>query len=199
MLRREALSGRLPAIATLLVPLSLLGQGCETQRTGKPVEPVKSPAATVESEPALAEASAPTADEGSSSGAPREETRQADRPAAPPERTPEAEPVEASEVTDASFAEFTAKGVAIVDFWSPTCPPCRAQGPIVEKLANDFAGRAAIGKLRVDLNREAARRFRIMYIPTLVVLRDGQEVKRFTGLQSKATLVAALEEALGGE
>ncbi len=179
--RRKALSDRAPVVATLLVPLSLLGQGCERQRPAGPVVPAKSPEATVDDASARPKTSAPKAEEGRSSAA------------------PESGPVEATVVTDASFADFTAAGVRLVDFWSPGCPPCRVQGPIVEKLAKDFTGRAAIGKLRVDLNRAAPGRFGIMYIPTLIVFKDGEEVRRLTGLQNEATLTAAVEEALRGK
>ena len=105
----------------------------------------------------------------------------------------------AVEVTDANFAELTGKGVALVDFWAERCPPCRMQGPIVDRLAGQFAGRATIGKLDVDSNRRVPTEFGLMYIPTLIVFRDGREVKRFVGLQSEAALASALEEAVRGE
>jgi thioredoxin 1 len=71
------------------------------------------------------------------------------------------------------------------------------QGPIVAKLAGQFAGRATIGKLDVDSNPKVPTEFGLMYIPTLIVFKDGKELKRFTGLTQEATLVAELEEALG--
>ena len=103
----------------------------------------------------------------------------------------------AVKVTDASFAELTGKGVALVDFWAERCPPCRVQGPIVEKIAGQFAGRAAIGKLDVDSNPKVPTDFGLMYIPTLIVFKDGKELKRFRGLTQEAALVSELEEALG--
>jgi thioredoxin 1 len=103
----------------------------------------------------------------------------------------------AVEVTDANFAELTGKGVALVDFWAERCPPCRMQGPIVDRLLGQFAGRATIGKLDVDSNRRVPTEFGLMYIPTLIVFRDGKELKRFTGLTQEATLVSDLEKALG--
>lgn len=197
--RKKALLGRLLVVAVPLVPLFLLGPGCEKQRTGKPVEPVRSPAATVESASTPAKASAPVQEEAASSRPSAGTPRQADRPAAPPERTTETGPVEATEVTDANFAEITGKGAVLVDFWSERCPPCRMQGPIVDSLAKKFAGRAMVGKLDVDANRRTAGRFRIMYIPTLIIFKKGKEVKRLVGLQQEATLASALEEALKGE
>ena len=100
------------------------------------------------------------------------------------------------ELTDANFSSVTASGVVLVDFWSPRCPPCRMQGPIVDGLAKKFAGRATIGKLDVDSNRTAPAKFRIRAIPTLILLKDGEEVRRFVGLESEQVLAAALEEAL---
>lgn len=102
------------------------------------------------------------------------------------------------ELTDANFSSVTASGVVLVDFWSVRCPPCRAQGPIVDGLAKNFAGRATIGKLNVDENPRTAREFNIMYIPTLIILRDGEVVKRFTGLQQEEVLASALKGALAG-
>ena len=102
----------------------------------------------------------------------------------------------AVEVTDANFVELTGKGLALVDFWAERCPPCRVQGPIVDKLAGDFAGRATVGKLDVDSNSKVPTEFGVMYIPTLIMLEDGKELKRFTGLTQEAALVSMLEEAL---
>jgi thioredoxin 1 len=102
----------------------------------------------------------------------------------------------ALEVTDASFDELTAKGVALVDFWAERCPPCRLQGPIVDKLAGEFAGRATVGKLDVDSNPGVPTKMGIMYIPTLIVFKEGEEVERFTGLTQETSLASKLEEAL---
>ena len=102
----------------------------------------------------------------------------------------------AVEVTDANFPELTNKGVVLVDFWAERCPPCRVQGPIVDKLATDFAGRATVGKLDVDSNPGVPTDFELMYIPTTIVFRDGKELKRFTGLTQEAALVSELEAAL---
>jgi len=102
-------------------------------------------------------------------------------------------------VTDVNFAEFTGKGVVLVDFWAQRCPPCRIQGPIVEEIARKFAGRAKVGKLDVDANNTMPRKFGLQYIPTIIIFVDGNESKRFTGLQEETALASALEEALRGE
>ena len=100
------------------------------------------------------------------------------------------------EFTDANFAETVASGVTLVDFWAPWCGPCRMQGPIVEKVAESFSGRAAVGKLEVDGNPQIATKFSVMSIPTLIILKDGKEVKRFVGVQDEDTLTKAIEGQL---
>ncbi|MBN2372026.1 MAG: thioredoxin [Vicinamibacteria bacterium] len=100
------------------------------------------------------------------------------------------------EITDANFTQITKNGVTLVDFWAERCPPCRAQGPIVDKLAETYAGRVTIGKLDVDSHREAATDLGLYCIPTLILFKDGKELKRFTGLQTEASLSSALERAL---
>lgn len=96
------------------------------------------------------------------------------------------------DLTDGNFLTAVSEGVTLVDFWAPWCPPCRAQGPIVEKLAESFDGKAVVAKVNVDEEGEAASKFGVSSIPTLVVLKDGKEVKRFVGLQSESDLSDAL-------
>jgi thioredoxin 1 len=128
-------------------------------------------------------------------GCSKEETPRAPRRARAPAARP-AHPGTCAIVTDADFDGFTASGVVLVDFWSPSCPPCLKQGPIVERLAARFEGRAFVGKIDVAENRDAPRRFGVRYIPTLIVFKEGREVRRFTGLQEEAVLASALEEVL---
>jgi thioredoxin 1 len=102
-------------------------------------------------------------------------------------------------VNDANFTELTGNGVALVDFWAERCPPCRVQGPIVDKIAEAFTGRATVGKFDVDSNPVVPTRLGLMYIPTLIIYKEGGEVERFTGLQQEATLVSALDKVLAAE
>ena len=102
----------------------------------------------------------------------------------------------AIELTDANFQSETAEGVALVDFWAEWCPPCRMVAPAIEELAAEYAGKAKICKLDTDANRKTSADLGITAIPTLIVFKDGEIAKRFTGVTSKGDLKAALDAAL---
>ncbi len=96
------------------------------------------------------------------------------------------------ELTDTTFKDVIGTGVTLVDFWATWCPPCRMQGPIIEKVADSLDQQAVVAKLDVDANPMAANQFGVSSIPTLIVFKDGQEVKRFVGLQQEPELVSAV-------
>ncbi len=76
-------------------------------------------------------------------------------------------------------------GIAVVDFWATWCGPCKMLGPTIEKLADELEGKAVVGKVDVDENRDLASQFSVMSIPTVIFFKDGEEVNRFVGVQSK--------------
>jgi len=102
----------------------------------------------------------------------------------------------AVEITDANFDEIIKSGVTLVDFWAPWCAPCLMQGPIIEKLAEAYDGKATMAKLNVDDNSETAAKFGVMAIPTVILFKDGEKVKQFVGVQSEEQLRAALDAQL---
>jgi thioredoxin 1 len=69
----------------------------------------------------------------------------------------------------------------VVDFYADWCGPCQMMAPLVERLADEFAGQVTVGKLNTDDNQEIAIRYGIMGIPTLGLFRDGQLVDRIIG------------------
>lgn len=73
----------------------------------------------------------------------------------------------------------------VVDCWAVWCGPCRMIAPIVEKLADEYAGKVAFGKMDCDKNSDLVKRFRIMAIPTLLFLKDGEVVDQIVGLVPK--------------
>jgi thioredoxin 1 len=86
----------------------------------------------------------------------------------------------------------------LVDFWAPWCAPCRALGPTIDKVADQFAGRAKVGKLNIDENQEIAIRYGISGIPQLFFFHGGdQPMSRFAGLKGEPELAKELNRLLG--
>ena len=81
----------------------------------------------------------------------------------------------------------------LVDFWAAWCGPCKMVGPIVEELANAYAGKAKVCKLNVDDCGRIAQSYGVMSIPTLILFKDGQEANRIVGFRPKAELAKLLE------
>lgn len=102
------------------------------------------------------------------------------------------------EFTDSNFqAEVEeADQPVLVDFWAAWCGPCKMIAPTIEELANDYDGKARIGKVDIDQNQEVAMKHGIQAIPTILVFKGGQVVERFQGVSPKEKLSAALDKAL---
>jgi thioredoxin 1 len=85
----------------------------------------------------------------------------------------------------------------LVDFWAVWCGPCRMIAPIVDEIANDYAGKLKVGKLNVDEVPALAAKYGVMSIPTLIVFKNGQPVERIVGFMPKKDLQARLNGVLG--
>ena len=105
---------------------------------------------------------------------------------------PQAGPVT---VTDANFGSVVANSnlPVLLDLWAAWCGPCRMIAPTIETLAGEFAGRVLVGKLDVDANPQTAARFGVQGIPTLLILKNGSEVDRLVGVQSKEAITQRLQ------
>jgi len=97
-----------------------------------------------------------------------------------------------------NFNTTIAEGITLVDFWAPWCGPCRLQGPILEEVTKKVGNRAKIAKLNVDEAGRVAERFGVQSIPTLVLFKDGNEVRRFIGIQNQNTLIEAINKLKEG-
>lgn len=102
------------------------------------------------------------------------------------------------EITDANFEEEVVKSdiPVLIDFWAPWCGPCRMVGPIVEEIANDYAGKIKVGKINTDDNQKVAAQFGIRSIPTLMIFSGGELKESLVGVQPKEILAAKIDKVL---
>jgi thioredoxin 1 len=104
----------------------------------------------------------------------------------------------ALEITSENFetAVVNSGKVSMVDFWAEWCGPCRFISPLIEELATEYEGKAVIGKVNVDNEREIAAQFKVTGIPTIIYIKDGVEVDRHVGRAPKSVLQDKLEALL---
>jgi len=102
------------------------------------------------------------------------------------------------ELTDATFDEVVHSSAepVLVDFWAPWCGPCKMIVPVIQELADEYAGKAKICKLNTDDERESAMEFGISAIPTLILFKAGQVEKKWVGLAGKKDISKAIDELL---
>lgn len=92
-------------------------------------------------------------------------------------------------LTDANFNEVKAQeSILVVDFWAPWCGPCKMLGPVIDELAEEYAGRIAVGKMNVDENDSICAEYGIMSIPTVLFFKNGELVDRHVGFARKADM-----------
>jgi thioredoxin 1 len=101
-------------------------------------------------------------------------------------------------LSDATFDETvkSSPNPVVVDFWAEWCGPCKMIAPILEEIAREHGASITIAKVNVDDNPDAAMRFQVMSIPTLIVFQDGEPAKRLVGAKGKAQLLEDLSEFL---
>ena len=101
------------------------------------------------------------------------------------------------EITDANFDEMIKSDQPVlVDFWAEWCGPCKMIAPVIDELANDYDGKAVVGKVDVDNNPEVAGKLGIRSIPTLLVFKGGEIVDKQVGAVNKGVLAQKLDAQL---
>ena len=100
-------------------------------------------------------------------------------------------------ITDANFSEVLNTDMPVlVDFWATWCGPCRALAPVIEELAQEYEGKAVVGKCNVDDCEDLPMNFGIRSIPTLLFFKNGQLVDKLVGAAPKADIAAKLDALL---
>jgi len=105
---------------------------------------------------------------------------------------------EVKHVNDNTFETEVIKSElpVLVDFWAPWCGPCRMIGPVVEKLADKYAGKLKVCKVNTDESPDVPGRYNIQGIPTLIIFKAGKEIERMVGVAPEASLIAKIDPHL---
>ncbi len=103
-----------------------------------------------------------------------------------------------SQITDAQFAEevLSSDVPVLVDFWAPWCGPCKMIAPVLEDVADEFAGKLKVVKLNVDENTETAPKYNVRGIPTLIIVKGGEVAATKVGAVSKSQLIEFVNSVL---
>lgn len=100
------------------------------------------------------------------------------------------------EINDNNFETETSSGLVMVDFWAPWCAPCRMVAPVLDEISNELDGQVVITKINVDENPQAATKYSVTTIPTMIVFKGGEVVERTSGAGPKQQYMSLLNKHL---
>ncbi|NLA49979.1 MAG: thioredoxin [Bacteroidales bacterium] len=98
-------------------------------------------------------------------------------------------------LSDRNFNHQTKNRVVLVDFWAGWCVPCRMMAPVLNELAAELEDNAFVGKVDVEQYQMLAQKYNVRNIPTMVLLKNGEEIKRFVGMKTKDFLIREIQKA----
>ena len=96
-------------------------------------------------------------------------------------------------LTDKNFQQQTKNKVVLVDFWAEWCAPCKIMAPVLNDVAGELTGNSHVGKLNIEQYQSMAQQFNVRSIPTLILFKNGKEVKRFVGIKQKDFLLKEIQ------
>lgn len=92
-------------------------------------------------------------------------------------------------LTEQNFQQQTKGKIMLVDFWAAWCGPCRVQAPVLNQVSEELTGNARVAKVNIEQQQKLAQKFKVRSIPTLIVMKNGVEIKRFVGVKTKDFLL----------
>ena len=92
-------------------------------------------------------------------------------------------------ITDKNFDQLSKDKVMLVDFWADWCAPCKMMAPVLNDVAAELTDNAKVAKLNIEQYQSMAQRFNVRSIPTLILFKNGKELKRYVGVKQKNFLV----------
>lgn len=100
--------------------------------------------------------------------------------------------MEIQHLTKNDFSDTISAGTVLVDFWAGWCMPCKMLAPVIEEMAEVLGDSVKVAKVDVDAEGQLALEYGVMSIPTVILFKDGQETKRFVGVQPKEVYLEVL-------
>jgi len=97
-------------------------------------------------------------------------------------------------LTTQNFSAEIKNKVVLIDFWAEWCMPCRMMAPVLNEVAESLPGNMKVGKVNIEIYKDLAQQFNVMSIPTMILFKNGKEIKRFVGVKSKDFLLTKMND-----